>query len=170
MALRSGTDGNGFFRLLGAPQPRELSLAGARILAQQLCGAVDRRHAVAVSRVEQSQACPIDLHALLPVPAHILALGPDEPEALAWLWEHWGTTEALRHVAVEPTREQELQNVTDYSAPAEGRKNTQLTAPRVSSPSTPDCGRSLRQTSAHGFLHDARTHNLSDAPSSVSDG
>jgi len=33
------------------------------------------------------------------VPAPILALGPDEPEALAWLWGHWGTTEALRHVA-----------------------------------------------------------------------
>ncbi len=100
-----------FFHLLVAPQ-RELSLAGARILARQLCGAVGRRHAVAVSRVGQSRACPFDLHALLPVPAAILALGPDEPEALAWLWEHWGTTEALRHVAVEATREQDTAAVS----------------------------------------------------------
>jgi hypothetical protein len=33
------------------------------------------------------------------VPADILPFGPDDPRALAWLWEHWGTTEALRHVA-----------------------------------------------------------------------
>lgn len=35
------------------------------------------------------------------MPPAILALGPDEPEALAWLWEHWGTTEALRRVTDE---------------------------------------------------------------------
>ena len=90
-----------FFHLLVAPQPRELSLKGARILARQLRDAVGRRHDLAVSRVGQSRACPLDLHALVPVPPEILALGPDEPEALVWLWEHWGTTQALRHVAVE---------------------------------------------------------------------
>ena len=90
-----------FFHLLVAPQPRELSLAGARILARQLRNVVGRRHDLAVSRVGQSRACPFDLHALVPVPPEILALGPDEPEALAWLWEHWGTTQALRHVAVK---------------------------------------------------------------------
>ena len=49
-----------------------------------------------------------DLHALRPVPGSILVLGPDHPRALAWLWQHWGTTQALRHVVVlgEP-REQE---------------------------------------------------------------
>ncbi len=34
----------------------------------------------------------------MPVPAAILRLGPDHPDALAWLWQHWGTTEAPRHV------------------------------------------------------------------------
>jgi hypothetical protein len=29
----------------------------------------------------------------------MLQLGPDDPVALAWLWEHWGTTQPLRHVA-----------------------------------------------------------------------
>ena len=29
-------------------------------------------------------------------------MGPDHPDALAWLWAQWGTTAALRHVAVAP--------------------------------------------------------------------
>jgi len=28
----------------------------------------------------------------------ILRLGPDDPQSLAWLWAHWGTTRSLRHV------------------------------------------------------------------------
>jgi hypothetical protein len=81
------------------PQPRTLSVAGARVLAGQLRDAVGRRHERAVARVGVSQACPFDLHTLLPVPDHVLRLGPDDPEALAWLSEHWGTTQSLRHVA-----------------------------------------------------------------------
>ena len=88
-----------FFHLLVAPPPRELSLTGAKMLARQLRDAVGRRHDLAGSRVGQSRACPFDLHALVPIPLEILALGPDEPEALAWLWAHWGTTQPLRHVA-----------------------------------------------------------------------
>lgn len=76
----------------------QLSLAGARVLSGQLQAAVARRHARAVVRVGRSVACPFDLHALVPVPDAILCLGPDHPEALAWLWAHWGTTEAVRHV------------------------------------------------------------------------
>jgi hypothetical protein len=38
-------------------------------------------------------------HALIPVPNAILRRGPDDPQALPWLWTHWGTTEMLRHVA-----------------------------------------------------------------------
>jgi len=94
-----------FFHLLVAPpspQRRRLSLTGARELARQLREAVERRHAVAAARVGHSRACPFDLHALVPVPADRLRLGPDHPDALAWLWAHWGTTAALRHVAVEP--------------------------------------------------------------------
>lgn len=90
------------FLLLAAPpqpQQRTLSTAGARILAEELRVAVARRHEIAVARVGVSKACPFDLHALLPVPAAILHLGPDHPDAHARLWAHWGTTQALRHVA-----------------------------------------------------------------------
>jgi hypothetical protein len=81
------------------PQQRLLSVSGARILAEELRLAVARRHEIAIARVGISQACPFDLHALLPVPMDILHLGPDHPDALACLWAHWGTTQALRHVA-----------------------------------------------------------------------
>ena len=97
-----------FFHLLAAPPPRagslhapprSLSLAGARIVADRLITAVARRQALAVARVGTSRACPFDLHALVPVPASVLRLGPDDPAALAWLWQHWGTTQTLRQVA-----------------------------------------------------------------------
>ena len=93
------------FHLLVAPPPPQrcrLSLAGARVLARQLCEASVARHDAAVARVGSSRACALDLHALVPVPAAVLRLGPDHPDALAWLWAHWGTTAALRHVALEP--------------------------------------------------------------------
>jgi hypothetical protein len=81
------------------PPARSLSLDGARILAGQLRAASARRHALAIARVGHSRACPFDLHALVPVPDAILRCGPDDPDALAWLWAHWGTTQMLRHVA-----------------------------------------------------------------------
>ena len=90
------------FLLLAAPpspQRRRLSLAGARTLAGQLRTAAEQRRVAVVARVGQSCACPLDLHALVPVPDSVLQLGPDHAEALAWLWAHWGTTAALRHVA-----------------------------------------------------------------------
>ena len=48
----------------------------------------------------------MDLHALVPVPGTILRLGSDHPDALRWLWDHWGTTEALRRVALAPCRDE----------------------------------------------------------------
>ena len=112
------------FLMLAAPPPpqrRRLSLAGARVLAGQLRDAAEQRHAAAVARVGQSlaetqgqpqtaarfrrvcgRACALDLHALVPVPDDVLRLGPDHPDALAWLWAHWGTTAALRHVVADP--------------------------------------------------------------------
>jgi hypothetical protein len=98
------------FHLLAAPlQPRTLSVAGARVLAGQLREAVGQRHERAVARVGMSQACPIDLHALVPVPDEMLQLGPGDPGALAWLWQHWGTTQSLRHVAEDVVAGQDTQ-------------------------------------------------------------
>ena len=88
-----------WFHLLATPARRDLSLTASRMLAAQLREAVERRHALAVARVGHSRACPLDLHALVPVPSDILRLGPDHPHAQIWLWQHWGTTEPLRHVA-----------------------------------------------------------------------
>jgi hypothetical protein len=95
------------FHLLLAPPapagprraPSGFSLAGARILSGQLREAAAHRHALAITQVGHSRACPFDLHALLPVPDAMLSRGPDDPAALAWLWTHWGTTQTLRHVA-----------------------------------------------------------------------
>src|SRR4051794_843591 len=53
----------------------------------------------------QSQACPFDLQALVPVPTTMLQRGPDDATALAWLWQHWGTTQALRHVSIDAAAE-----------------------------------------------------------------
>lgn len=107
-----------FFHLLvtpPSPQPRTLSLAGARIVAGHLREAVARRQERAVARVGHSRACPFDLHTLLPVPEAGIQLGPDHPESLAWLWQHWGTTQALRHVTEDTAaREDERRR----SAPA----------------------------------------------------
>jgi hypothetical protein len=82
-----------------SPHQRSLCLPGARLLAGQLRDAVVRRNDLAVTRVGRSRACPFDLLALVPVPADILRRGPDDAFSLAWLWQHWGTTRELRHVA-----------------------------------------------------------------------
>lgn len=86
---------------LAVAQPatqRRLSVAGCRILARQFRQRVEAHHAKAVGLIGSSRACPLDLHTLLPIPAAILALGPTDPAALAWLDEHWGTTDRLRQV------------------------------------------------------------------------
>ncbi len=97
-----------FLRLASPPPPhrRTLRVAGARQLAAELGKAMARRHALAVARVGHSRACPLDLHALLPVPSSILCRGPDKPAALVWLWRHWGTTQPLRHVEIMPAVQQ----------------------------------------------------------------
>ena len=94
-----------FLRLAAPPgQARTLSLEGARMLAAELRDAVARRHALAVARVGHDKKCCFDLHALVPVSGDVLRLGPDHPDALRWLWDRWGTTEALRRVALAPDR------------------------------------------------------------------
>jgi hypothetical protein len=95
-----------FLQLAGpADGGRAIGLQGARILARRLRDAAAANHARAMARLDTDRRCPFDLHRLLPVPPAILRLGPEEPESRAWLWAHWGTTRALRHVRALPVKE-----------------------------------------------------------------
>ncbi len=90
---------------LAASQPvahRTLTVEGCRILARQFRDRVEARQARAAALVGRSQACPFDLHTLLPVPAAILQLGPTHPAALAWTTQHWGVSDGLRQVIERP--------------------------------------------------------------------
>jgi hypothetical protein len=77
-----------FLRAVAQPAShRPLTVAGCRILARQFCERVEMRQARATEharegaeRVGHTFACPFDLHALLPVPASILQVGPIHPE------------------------------------------------------------------------------------------
>ena len=80
-----------------------ISLAGARILARRLRDSVALQQQWALLRAVTDQRCPFDLHRLLPVPPAILRLGPEDPQSQAWLWRHWGTTRALRHIRLLPS-------------------------------------------------------------------
>ena len=99
-----------------------VSVAGARVIAGQLAEAV-RARAEALASLdwagEERRSHPLDLHALVPVPAEVLALGPDDPRAQRWLWEHWGTTWPLRSVVEERAPERE-----GGKLPADARHNT----------------------------------------------
>ena len=102
---------------LAVAQPlerRALDVAGCRILARQFRDRAEARQARDAALVGRgrtgaaaqagvaSQACPFDLHTLLPVPDAILQHGPTHPAALAWLAAHWGVGDGLRHVAERP--------------------------------------------------------------------
>ena len=90
---------------LAASQPaarRNLDVAGCRILARQFRDRVEARQARAAARIGRSQACPFDLHGLLPIPDTILQLGQSHPAAQAWLAAHWGPVDDLRQVAERP--------------------------------------------------------------------
>ena len=92
------------FNLAAAQPPaqRRLSIEGCRILARQVRDRAEARQARAIALVGCSRACPFDLHALLPVPDAVLQLGPNHPQASAWLEENWGTADKPRHVAGRP--------------------------------------------------------------------
>ena len=93
-----------FARAVSQPaNQRTLTVEGCRILARQFRERVEMRQARAASLVGQSFACPFDLHALLPVPAAILLLGPMHPTAVSWLTAHWGITDRLRQVSLRGT-------------------------------------------------------------------
>ncbi|WP_052402483.1 hypothetical protein [Muricoccus aerilatus] len=80
-----------------------ISLAGAKLLARRLREAVSLNHQRALARVGTDRNCPLDLHRLLPVPAALLRLGPEEGESRTWLARHWGVTRLLRHVEELPS-------------------------------------------------------------------
>ena len=80
------------------PAERGISLEGARILARQLREMVELQGMHATEAALDGEACPLDLHALAPIPDRILRLGPNDPDAVCWLWENWGTTWPLRGV------------------------------------------------------------------------
>jgi hypothetical protein len=75
-----------------------LRLAAARVLARQLRGAVEAHQDRVTEAVGLSRLCPLDLHALLPVPGPVLRQGPDDPGSVAWLRANWGVIQALRQV------------------------------------------------------------------------
>ena len=55
-------------------------------------------HEEASAWVGRSQAVPLDLHQVVPVPWEVLKLGPDAPGSMRWLWRHWATTWPQRRV------------------------------------------------------------------------
>jgi hypothetical protein len=77
--------------------------AAARILARELREAVFQHQGKVRALAGVSRLCPLDLHALIPIPAHLLDLGPDDTNTLAWLCAHWGVVRALRHVRLIAT-------------------------------------------------------------------
>lgn len=84
-----------------APPPAErgISVHGARVVASQMRALIEILETRAADRA-RDENCPLDLNALVPVPAKLLRLGPEDPAVLAWLWENWGTTWMLRDVAL----------------------------------------------------------------------
>ena len=99
-----------WLHLLLAPPPelRGISVEGARILSGQLRERVEIR-AQAALQDRQAAVCPLDLHALVPMPDALLRSGPDDPRVIAWLWTHWGTTWPLRQVTEEGLSIPEIQ-------------------------------------------------------------
>jgi hypothetical protein len=92
-----------FVRAVSQPASRRnLTVEGCRILARQFRDKLEAHQARAAALVGRSVACPFDLQVLLPAPPAILQLGPEHPDALAWLARHWGVSERLRQVSVRP--------------------------------------------------------------------
>jgi hypothetical protein len=76
-----------------------LEAAIGRQLAADLATAAAARRDGLMAGLAPAALC---LHALVPVPPEVLALGPESGRALRWLWEHWGTTWPLRGVTTQP--------------------------------------------------------------------
>ena len=87
------------FAFGGVKRP-SLSVADCRILARQFRDAIEARRARNEAQPGRATRCPLDLQALVPVPATLLHLGPRHPEAEAWLRRHWGVLDQPRHAGV----------------------------------------------------------------------
>ena len=87
------------FAFGGAERPG-LSVADCRILARQFREAIEARRARNERSPGRSTQCPLDLQALLPVPAALLRLGAAHPDAEAWLRRNWGVLDQPRHAEV----------------------------------------------------------------------
>jgi hypothetical protein len=89
-----------FHRALAVPLARRgLSVEACRQLARQYREAVAGHRARAAAWGQSAasrQACPLDLHRLLPVPTAVLAHGAADPAALAWCRVQWGVTQIRR--------------------------------------------------------------------------
>jgi hypothetical protein len=79
-----------------------LSPAAARVLAHELREAEFQHQRKVRALAGFSRLCPLDLHALVPIPPDLLDLGPDDNGTVAWLRAHWGVLQALRNVALVP--------------------------------------------------------------------
>jgi len=81
---------------------RSLTVEGCRILARQFrLRAIDHHHR-SQSVPGWHTRCPLDLHALLPVPPDLLRKGADEPASRSWVQAHWGVGGALQRVVALP--------------------------------------------------------------------
>ncbi|MBO1076893.1 hypothetical protein [Roseomonas marmotae] len=86
-----------FYRLAARyPQTGRLPLQACRIFAAQFRERSQAQQDRALAAVGHSRACPFDLHALLPVPPAILALGVQHPHAARWLAAQWAPPRSAR--------------------------------------------------------------------------
>jgi hypothetical protein len=93
-----------FLALVNPPDGSQgLRPAAARALARELREAEFQHQSKVRVRAGTSQICPFDLQALVPIPAEILDLGPDDKNVRAWLRAHWGVLRALRNVRLVPS-------------------------------------------------------------------
>jgi hypothetical protein len=88
-----------FLALVNPPDGSSgLRPAAARVLAHEMREAAFQHQNKVRAAAGKSRICPLDLHALVPIPAELLDLGPDDPASIAWLRTHWGVLRALRKV------------------------------------------------------------------------
>ncbi|MBO1360255.1 hypothetical protein J2D73_10700 [Acetobacter sacchari] len=84
---------------------RSLTVEGCRILAHQFRLRAEEQHSQVLALAEAGDTrCPLDLHALLPVPENLLRRGQSDSRSRAWLREQWGVENALRKVVVLPEK------------------------------------------------------------------